>query len=150
MMRITVLSVDSVNETIASNSSIITEYHCGSSFCFDWNTKPISEKESDLNNQPSNVPMLMGILLAISLLATLILIVFTDEPPLVINRKQSDGTSITMKSDDNDASAMKMFMATFKLMKNPNMQLLIPLSLWAGFEKAFWLSDFTFVCRVLL
>jgi len=146
MMHITVLSVDPANETIASNSSIIIEYHCGSSFCFDWNTKPISDKETDRNNQPSNVPMLMGILLAISLLATLILIVFTDEPPLVINRKQSDGTSITIKSDD-DASPMKMCMATFKLMKNPNMQLLIPLSLWAGFEKAFWLSDFTFVCE---
>ncbi len=141
----TVLSADHANTTMENNNSSIIQYHCESSFCFDWNSNTSLEEHENDFDQPSNVPMLMGILLTISLMATLIIIVFIDEPPPVINRKQSDGTFIAMKGDHAKHSSTKMLMATFRLMKNPNMQLLIPLSLWTGFEKAFWLSDFTFV-----
>lgn len=104
---------------------------CGAAFCYhDQSARNVTADQS-----PPNTQMLMGILLAISLFGTIILIVLVDPPD-----EQQDASY-----KKTDKSVKEMLMATFRQMMNPTQLLLIPLSLWAGCEKAFWTADFTYV-----
>lgn len=122
-----------LTETALSSAS-----HCGSNFC------PASKDLQGTGNatgsaghpsgDPSaNVTLLMGILLGIALMAALILAFLVDSH--VEEKKASSPTK----------PVGTMLMATFHHMKNPDQLLLIPITLWAGCEKAFWTADFTFV-----
>jgi len=81
--------------------------------------------------------MLMTIMLAISLQATLLLVIMVDPSPV--------GESDALKES---RSGKGMLMATFRQLKNPSQLLVIPLTLWTGFETAFWSSDFTYVNNI--
>lgn len=75
----------------------------------------------------------MGIMLAISLQSTMILATCVDPSP-------------TVESDIVESrSSWRMLFATFRHLRDPNQLLIIPLTLWTGFETAFWSADFTYV-----
>lgn len=110
---------------------------CGAQFCYDDSSKS-DESPSHHSSEPlANVPMLMTIMLAISLQATLLLVIMVDPSPV--------GESDALKES---RSGKGMLMATFRQLKNPSQLLVIPLTLWTGFETAFWSSDFTYVNNI--
>lgn len=79
----------------------------------------------------------MGILLGFALFATLILAVLVDPPPA--DEASSGGVG--------KKYVWRMMMATFKQMKDPNQLLLVPMTLWSGFDMTFWSADFTYVMK---
>ncbi len=114
--------------------------HCGANFCHSESeripdpTNFSSSAWTKTEHEP-NIPMLMGILLAITLLATLILVFLVDPTPIE-EMKSSRG---------NGKSSGQMLIATFNQLKDPYQLLIIPLTLWAGFDRAFLSADFTYV-----
>ncbi len=130
--------------------------NCGANFCYPprhsdhaelvgWNfsaSSPSSNRyyqSADATNdvhRPANISILMLLLLAMSFVGTLILIFFVDTIPSAPKLCAKGG---------NDNSSRKMLIATFRQLKNPNQILLIPMTLWTGFEHAFRTADFTYV-----
>jgi hypothetical protein len=47
-------------------------------------------------------------------------------------------------------SGLSLLVATFKLMKNRNQLLLIPITIWSGLEQGFFGADFTAVISLAL
>lgn len=78
----------------------------------------------------------MSILLALAIQATLILVIFVDGNPTTLPTEAVSRSS---------RSAWKMLIATFRHLRNPNQILIIPFTLWTGFEGAFFSADFTYV-----
>jgi len=44
-----------------------------------------------------------------------------------------------------DISGLRLLMATFRQLRNPIQVLLIPITMWSGFEQGFFVADFTAV-----
>ena len=131
--KITVLSAG-----LKKNSKVldIPLSNCGANFCYDNHPANVSTTSSVHSEQPANVPFLMSILLALAIQATLILVIFVDGNP----------TSLPPEAVSRSSrSAWKMLIATFRHLRNPNQILIIPFTLWTGFEGAFFSADFTYV-----
>ncbi len=92
------------------------------------------EEDSIISSEThdDNINMLIGIVLGIAVLSAILLAIFLDNP-------SSEASSRSV------VSSKKMLVATFQHMKNPNQLLLIPITMWTGFEATFWLTDFSFV-----
>jgi len=150
LVAIAVLSSSSskmrrADETISSN--------CGANFCYPpyhsdhadlvgWNFNQSSPSDryyqpaaaSHDVHRPANIPFLMMILFGMSFVGTLILIFFVDPIPRT-----------PKLCGNNTSSRRKMLIATFRQLKNSDQILLIPMTLWTGFEHAFRTADFTYV-----
>ncbi len=50
-----------------------------------------------------------------------------------------------VNDNDEGMSGVSLLIATFKHMLNPLQLLIIPLTMWSGFEQAFFSADFTAV-----
>ena len=46
-----------------------------------------------------------------------------------------------------EKSPLQLLLATFVHLKNPYQMLIVPLTLWSGFEQGFMTADFTKVCE---
>ncbi|KAI9554119.1 hypothetical protein GHT06_019391 [Daphnia sinensis] len=131
-----VLSMDKANETIVGEQ--LLEY-CGANFCNSRNLTNITGDGSVASplERPDEdkIQMLTGILLGFALLASLIMALLVD--PLSRFGEEARQGSSTGKT------GVELLLATFQHMKNPYQLLIIPLTLWSGFEQAFLTADFT-------
>lgn len=130
----------------SSNSTITPDRstsHCGIKFCYEDepqqsfnNLTNLAITEEDIitssDGHDDNINLLIGIVLGIAVLSAILLAIFLDNP-------SSEGSSRSV------VSSKKMLVATFHHMKNPNQLLLIPITVWTGFEATFWLTDYSFV-----
>lgn len=104
---------------------------CGANFCnADTGNSTVLEKPSI-----DKVYMLAGIFLGFALLASAIIALFVD--PL------TQFGELSRKGSSSNKSSKQLLVATFQHMKNPYQMLIIPLTLWSGFEQAFIGADFT-------
>lgn len=145
------------NSSSSNNKPPVEELFCGAAFC----PAPSAGNNSDsgATNGPKEVDyriwLLAGILLGFALIASLILIFFVD--PLsrfiikcrdtYLHNKLSVNCfrfgEAERHGSSSGLSGWKLFVATFQQMKNPYQIILIPLTLWCGFEQAFLTADFT-------
>lgn len=118
----------------STENNTITEdqlQFCGANFCHEETgnatalEKPSSEK----------IYMLAGIFLGFAVLASVIIAIFVD-PLTQFGELAREGSS-------SGKSGKQLLVATFKHMQNPYQMLIIPLTLWSGFEQAFIGADFT-------
>lgn len=98
---------------------------CGASFCPMTTSIPSTNKETSY----STVMTLMSIYLVFGLIAIAVVFFFLDKIDIV--------------SENKGKGCCHLFIATFKHLKNRNMQLLIPLTLFSGLEQGFVFADFT-------
>lgn len=122
------LVLSSGNATTVTNS---TGLACGADFC----PKAATNVTYGVKEVDPKIYLLAGILLGFALLASIIIIFLVD--PLSKfgeGMRQGSGTGLT---------GWRLFVATFKQMKNPYQLILIPLTFWCGFEQAFLTADYT-------
>lgn len=109
---------------------------CGANFCVVQTTD-----NANLERPPdSEIYEISSIYLACILAAVIIIALFMD--PLSRYGERRRG-SITAQ----ELSGWELLSATFKQLKKPNQQLLIPLTIFIGMEQAFIGADFTQVGR---
>jgi len=138
-----VLSADSDGTSNSTTTPVRSTSHCGIKFCYEDTPQQslnnltnlaMPEEDSIISSEThdDNINMLIGIVLGIAVLSAILLAIFLDNP-------SSEASSRSV------VSSKKMLVATFQHMKNPNQLLLIPITMWTGFEATFWLTDFSFV-----
>ncbi|XP_074165408.1 protein unc-93 homolog A isoform X1 [Sminthopsis crassicaudata] len=104
--------------------------HCGASDCFISNTSTNSTK------RPTNelIYTLLGIYTGSGILAVLLVAVFLEQIP----NDQLESTD-----EKEKASFWTNFLATFRHLKDKRQCLLIPLTMYSGFEQGFLSGDYT-------
>jgi hypothetical protein len=116
------------NETVGS----INTSFCGANYHPEDNNSVV---DSNFEVDDETVNTLAGIYLACGILGAL-LVALTVDPlyrfPGIVD-------------SDDTMSGLSLLIATFKQMKNPYQILIIPLTIWSGFEQAFLGADFTAV-----
>lgn len=151
-MSDTVFSTGSANETINDQ----TKGKCGANFC-----PAVASGNSSGNNIDTEKPtteqiyLLAGILLGFALLASVIIALLVDPLTKYTRKLQLKNYQLTIYNSrfgelQREGSAkgltgVKLLLATFKQMLNPYQILIIPLTMWSGFEQAFLTADFTAV-----
>lgn len=103
--------------------------YCGANFCHQNISSTLEPPEE------SKVDLLSGILLGFAFLATLLMTLFVD-PLSRYGESHRQGSH-------SGKTGVKLLLATFQHMKNPYQILIIPLTLWSGFEQAFLAAEFT-------
>ncbi len=119
--------------TMGENStrSDINTSLCGANYDPD----EISVDAGNFQAEEKTIYLLAGIYLGCALLGAILIAVTVD--PLSRFNNVLDG--------DNSMAGVGLLVATFKHMANPYQLLIIPLTLWSGFEQAFFGADFTAV-----
>ncbi|RXG60864.1 UNC93-like protein [Armadillidium vulgare] len=113
---------------------------CGADFCpaFAANLTASSSGEPETDEEKSEdrskIYLMASIYLCCSIASVLIIAIFVD--PL-------SKLNIEEKIDSNSRSGKELLVATFLHMQKINQILIIPLTMWSGFEQAFLGADFT-------
>jgi len=120
MISSLVLKQKESNSTNRSMDDLI----CGAAFC------PSTALPSSANNvERSTVNILLGILIAITCLAIVVLYFFLDP--------------LKEKEEVNTQSTRVVFLSTIKLLKDRRVLMLIPITVISGLEEGFMFGDFT-------
>ncbi|XP_037938332.1 UNC93-like protein [Teleopsis dalmanni] len=116
-----------------SNTTISEEdlQYCGANFCVNGNTHGNLERPPDHEIFEISMIYLSCIIAAVAIIA-----IFLD--PLKRYGEKRKGSQSAQ-----ELSGMELLSATFRQMKKPNQQLLIPITVFIGMEQAFIGADFT-------
>jgi hypothetical protein len=111
---------------------------CGANFCVKETTD-----NANLERPPdSEIYMISTIYLACIVAAVTIIALFMDPLSRYGDRRRGSISAVEL-------SGTQLLAATFKQLKKPNQQLLIPLTIFIGMEQAFIGADFTQVCSMV-
>ncbi|XP_047141909.2 protein unc-93 homolog A isoform X1 [Hydra vulgaris] len=97
---------------------------CGKNFCPSTDISSAHQETSK-----STVTLLMSIYLGFGVLAVFFVFIFLDKIKII--------------RDNKKRGACDLFISTMKLLKNPKMMLLIPVTIFSGLEQGFVFGDFT-------
>ncbi|XP_078504681.1 protein unc-93 homolog A-like isoform X1 [Lissotriton helveticus] len=114
------------------NGTVFNYTYCGAGNCPDMTIGSLNSTETA---RPSTalIYILMGVYTGCGVLAVLIVALFLDQINLTEGHEKED-KKLTM---------CMSFMATFRQLKDKRQCLLIPLTMFSGFQKAFLASDYT-------
>ena len=105
---------------------------CGANFC----VKETSDNANLERPPDSEIYLISSIYLACIFCAVVIIALFMDPLSRYGDRRRGSISAVEL-------SGTQLLTATFKQLKKPNQQLLIPLTIFIGMEQAFIGADFT-------
>ncbi|XP_069949138.1 UNC93-like protein [Cherax quadricarinatus] len=124
------VGVEEVNRTEAELLS------CGYNFCISEPTRELNSSDSSGREGPPlwQIYTLASIFLLCSLLSSVVVIIFVD--PISSFKEVVGGGG-------EGKSSLQLLVATFNHLRHPYQLLIVPLSIWSGFEYSFLTADYT-------